>query len=120
MENLEEILLGGRAFYTRTGNSYNTKDNMAPAEQRIQAALAMGASHNIGYYPLLRKSAQTDPDANVRAAVKQASLLLEEEFGEDACLQANEDHIGPRRSQGGSEEAHMRGDFFGADLNDFR
>ncbi|MDO4503244.1 MAG: hypothetical protein Q4D06_08705 [Coriobacteriia bacterium] len=120
MQNLEDILLGGRAFYTRKGNNFITKDELAPVQERIDAALAMGASHEIGYYPFLRKAAQTDPDADVRAAVKKASLQLEEEFGEDACLQVNEDHIGPRRAQGTSEEAHVVGDFFGGDLNDFR
>ena len=118
--NLEEILLGGRAYFSRNGWNVNVKDGLADASLRLEAAKAMGDSHDISYYPALRSALQTDPDADVRAAVKEATLKLEAEFGEDECLAFNAEVKGPMRPQGGSEEAHARGDFYGADLNDFR
>lgn len=117
--DLEAILLGGRAFYSRTGSNFNTSDQMEGAERRKAAALAMGASHNIGYYPLLRQAAMTDADAGVRNAIREASDMLEAEFGEEACLEADEKYTGGVQVKN-SEEAHISGDFFNANLNDFR
>ena len=117
--DLGAILLEGRAFYTRTGGEVNVRDNMASPELRSAAALAMGASHNIGYYPLLRQAAVTDADAGVRKAVRTAADMLEEEFGEEACLAADEAYTGGVQVKN-SEEAHVVGDFFNANLNDFR
>lgn len=117
---LGQILLGGRAFYDGDGSSYNQVDKLAEASLRIKAAEAMGDSHDINYYPLLRQAAQSDPDAQVRKAIRAASDKLEAEFGEDECLQVDKDYTGGVRKPGGSEEAHIVGDFFGGDLNDFR
>ncbi|MGN0073321.1 MAG: hypothetical protein ACI36W_05965 [Coriobacteriales bacterium] len=117
--DLAAILLEGRAFYTRKGGDVNVTDDMASPELRCAAALAMGASHNINYYPLLRQAAMTDADAGVRKAVRTASDMLEEEFGEEACLAADEAYTGGVQVKN-SEEAHISGDFFNANLNDFR
>lgn len=118
---LEQILLGGRAFFDGSGEGrFNIVDKLLDAELRLAAVEAMGASHDINYYPVLRAAAMTDPDADVRKAIRVASDALEEEFGEDECLRVDKEYTGGVRKPGGSEEAHIVGDFFGGDLNDFR
>lgn len=117
---LEQILLGGRAFFDGGESGFNLVDKLADASYRIKAVEAMGDSHDINYYPVLRSAAQTDPDEAVRKAIRAASDKLEAEFGEDECLQVDKDYTGGVRKPGGSEEAHVVGDFFGGDLNDFR
>lgn len=117
--DLAAILLEGRAFYTRKGSEVNVTDDMASPEMRAAAALAMGASNSIDYYPLLRQAAMTDPDAGVRKAIRQATDILEDAFGEEACLAADEAYTGGVQVKN-SEEAHISGDFFNANLNDFR
>lgn len=118
---LEQILLGGRAFYDASGEGlFNIVDKLAQAELRLAAVEAMGESHDINYYPILRSAAMTDPDPEVRKAIRAASDKLEEEFGEEECLRVDEEYTGGVRQPGGSEEAHVVGNFYGADLNDFR
>ena len=118
---LEQILLGGRALFDASGEGlFNIVDKLAAVELRLAAVEAMGESHDINYYPILRSAAMTDPDAGVRKAIRVASDKLEEEFGEDECLRVDEEYTGGVRTPGGSEEAHVTGNFYGADLNDFR
>lgn len=118
---LEQILLGGRAFFDASGEGlFNVVDKLAKVELRLAAVEAMGQSHDIDYYPVLRSAAMTDPDAEVRKAIRVASDKLEEEFGEAECLRVDKEYTGGVRKPGGSEEAHIVGDFFGGDLNDFR
>ncbi len=117
---LEQILLGGRAFFDGGESGFNLVDKLADVEHRLAAVEAMGDSHDINYYPVLRSAAQTDPDESVRKAIRAASDKLEDEFGEDECLQVDKEYTGGVRKPGGSEEAHVVGDFFGGDLNDFR
>lgn len=117
---LEGILLGEQDYYARGGKHIVVPGVAASAALRIEAAQAMGASHCIDNYPLLRKTAMTDPDAEVRAAVKLAEAALEEEFGEDACLVKDEEFSGGLRPGGTSVAAAESGDYYGADLNDFR
>lgn len=117
---LEGILLGEQDYYARGGKHVVIPGVAAEPSVRIRAARAMGASHDIANYPLLRKAAMTDADAGVRAAVKLAEKQLEDEFGEDECLAKDEEYTGGLREQGTSAKAAESGDYFGADLNDFR
>lgn len=117
---LEGILLGEQDYFARGGKHIVIPGVAAEPSIRIEAAQAMGASHCIDNYPLLRKAAMTDPDADVRAAVKLAEAALEEEFGEEACLLKDEEFTGGLRPGGTSVAAAETGDYYGADLNDFR
>lgn len=87
---------------------------------RRHAAIAMGDAHDIDHYPLLRKAAKIDPDAEVRKAVKAAADKLEEEFGEDECLERNEAYTGGVKEPVDSFAAIANGDFYNANLGDFR
>lgn len=117
---LEGILLGEQDYYARGGKHIVIPGVAVEPDIRCLAAKAMGDSHDIDNYPLLRKAAMTDPDAIVRAAVKEAANKLEEEFGEDACLERDEQFTGGLRPGGTSVAASESGDYYGADLNDFR
>ena len=87
---------------------------------RKHAAIAMGDAHDIELYPLLRKALKIDPDAEVRKAVKAAADRLEEEFGEDECLERNEAFTGGVKEPVDSFAAIANGDFYNANLGDFR
>ena len=116
---LAGTLLGGRLFFTRNNGNINLIDKMASVEERIEAVVKMSEAHNIGYYPILREAAMTEPDAEVRKAIRVASDKLEEEFGEDECINCDLEFTGPIVVKN-SEEAFVSGDIFGANLNDFR
>ena len=87
---------------------------------RMSAAIAMGDSHDIEQYPLLRKALKVEPDAGVRKAIKAAADKLEEEFGEDECLARNEAFTGGVKPPVDSLAALAAGDFYNANLGDFR
>ena len=87
---------------------------------RSAAAAAMGDSHDIEQYPLLRKALKIEPDADVRKAIKVAADKLEEEFGEDECLARNEAFTGGVKAPVDSFAAMANGDFYGGNLGDFR
>lgn len=90
-------------------------------EERIATAVAMGESHVIDYYPVLRKSAMNDPEEAVRKAVVQATKLLEDEFGEDECL-ALQERVGGSYVEGvtSMEDSATSGLFYNVRLNDYR
>lgn len=104
--SLEDILLGDAG-----------KDDI---ELRICAASAMGESHDIDQYPLLRKALKLESSADVRKAIKVAADALEDEFGEDECLACNEASTGGIKIQGDSLAALERGDVYNGNLQDFR
>ena len=90
-------------------------------EERIATAVAMGTSHIIDYYPVLRKSAKNDPEEAVRKAVIQATKVLEDEFGEKECLDLQE-RVGGTYIEGKSsmEDSAASGLFYNVRLNDYR
>ena len=117
---LGEILLSdGKLFAEMTSAvaALKTDDHVSC---RMSAALAMGDSHDIEQYPLLRKALKREPDAEVRKAIKAASEKLEDEFGEDECLARNEAFTGGVKMPVDSFAAIAAGDIYNANLGDFR
>lgn len=87
---------------------------------RLRAAIAMGDAPDLENYPLLRKALKVDPDAEVRKAVKAAADKHEEVLGEEACLARNEAYTGGVKMPVDSFAAIANGDFYNANLGDFR
>lgn len=117
---LGEILLSDGKLFAEMTAAIAALEPDDHASCRMSAATAMGDSHDIEQYPLLRKALKIEPDAEVRKAIKAASGKLEDEFGEDECLARNEAFTGGVKMPVDSFAAIAAGDFYNANLGDFR
>ena len=117
---LGEVLLSDGKLFGEMVAAVASLGSDDHAACRMSAALAMGNSHDIEQYPLLRKALKIEPDAEVRKAIKAASEKLEDEFGEDECLARNEAFTGGVKMPVDSFAAIAAGDIYNANLGDFR
>ena len=121
--NVGYILFKGDEYFDETlGKLLSSDANASGVFEtcRLRAAQAIANAHDIALYSCLRRAIERDDSVDVRAAAKASASALEKEFGEDACLDEYEHFTGGLDKYMDSEEAHLSGNFYSGNLNDFR